>query len=64
MSEEAFDVVVDVLTKHKNILWEMTRRNMASEFVGMNIMDDIRLEQISQIDECIKMWKQHTSKQA
>ena len=54
--EKEYDVVIDVLTKHKNKLWEMTRRNMQSEFIGMNIMDDIRLAQIEQIDEAIKLW--------
>jgi hypothetical protein len=57
VSEEEYDVVVDVLTKHKDKLWEMTRRNMQSEFIGMNIMDDIRLNQIDEIDEAIKLWK-------
>lgn len=56
MNEDEYDVVVDVLTKHKDKLWEMTRRNMQSEFIGMNIMDDIRLAQIEQIDEAIKLW--------
>lgn len=36
---------------------KMTERNMNSEYISMNIMDDIRLKQIAQIDECIKMWK-------
>jgi len=56
MNEEDYDVVVDVLSKHRDKLWEMTRRNMQSEFIGMNIMDDIRLAQIEQIDEAIKLW--------
>jgi hypothetical protein len=54
--EKDYDVVIDVLTKHRDKLWEMTRRNMQSEFIGMNIMDDIRLAQIEQIDEAIKLW--------
>ena len=56
MNEDEYDVVIDVLTKHRDKLWEMTRRNMQSEFIGMNIMDDIRLAQIEQIDEAIKLW--------
>ena len=56
--EDDYDVVIDVLTKHRDILWNMTERNMNSEHVGFNIMDDIRLSQIQQIDKCIKMWKQ------
>lgn len=54
--EKEYDVVVDVLTKHKDKLWEMTRRNMQSEFIGMNIMDHIRLEQIEQLEEAIQLW--------
>ncbi len=54
--EKEYDVVIDVLTKHKYKLWEMTRRNMQSEFIGMNIMDDIRLAQIDQINEAIELW--------
>lgn len=54
--EKEYDVVIDVLTKHRDKLWEMTRRNMQSEFIGMNIMDDIRLAQIDQINEAIELW--------
>ena len=54
--EKEYDVVIDVLTKHRDKLWEMTRRNMQSEYIGMNIMDDIRLAQIDQINEAIKLW--------
>ena len=56
MSETEYDVVIDVLTKHKHKLWEMTRQNMQSEFIGMNIMDDIRLQQIDELNEAIKLW--------
>jgi len=56
MNEKEYDVVIDVLTKHRDKLWEMTRRNMQSEYIGMNIMDDIRLAQIDQINEAIKLW--------
>ena len=56
IEEKEYDVVIDVLTKHKDKLWEMTRRNLQSEFIGMNIMDDIRLEQIEQLEEAIKLW--------
>lgn len=56
-NDEEYDVVVDVLSKHRESLWKMTLRNMQSEYIGMNIMDDIRLKQMQEIDECIKMWK-------
>jgi hypothetical protein len=57
MTEEEYDVVVDVLQKHYDKLWEMNRRNMTSEFTGMGIMDDIRFEQMDQLQQAIKMWK-------
>ena len=59
MNEEDYDVVVDVLQKHRDKLWEMTQQNMRSEFLGIGIMDQIRLDQIDQIDEAIKVWKEH-----
>ena len=58
MSEEKdYDVVLDVLQKHADKLWEITKRNMTSEFLGMGIMDDIRLEQIDQLKEAMELWK-------
>lgn len=57
MSNE-YDVVIDTLQKHRDILWKMTERNMTSEYLGMSIMDDIRLEQIEQLDKAIKMWRE------
>lgn len=57
--EENFDVVVDTLQKHIDILWKMTQRNMNSEYFSMGIMDDIRLEQIDQLKAAIKLWKLH-----
>ena len=56
---EDYDVVIDTLTKHRDKLWEITKRNMASEFLTMGIMDDIRLEQIDQLDAAIRMWKEN-----
>ena len=57
MTEE-YDVVLDTLQKQRNILWKMTERNMNSEYIGMGIMDDIRLEQIEQLDKAMKMWRE------
>jgi hypothetical protein len=54
MDEEDFDVVVDVLQKHRTTLWKMTQQNMNAEL--FNIMDQIRLEQIDQLDKAIVMW--------
>lgn len=54
MNDEDYDVVIDALQKYRDTLWKMTERNMNSEYIGMNIMDDIRLEQIDELDEAIK----------
>jgi hypothetical protein len=58
MSEEEYDVVTDVLTKHRDKLQEMTNANLKSEYIGWNIMDDIREKQIYQINQCLTMWKE------
>lgn len=48
-----YDVVVDALQKHRDKLCEMTNRNMNSEYMTLNIMDDIRFYQIEQLDAAI-----------
>lgn len=58
MTEKEYDVVLDVLQKHYDKLWDMTKRNMESEFLGMGIMDDIRLRQMDEIKEAIRWWKE------
>lgn len=58
MNEEKYDVVLDVLQKHHDKLWEMTKRNMESEFIRVGIMDDIRLQQMAEIKEAIRWWKE------
>ena len=55
--KEDYDVVVDVLTKHRDALQKMVDKNMMSDIIGFNIMDDIRLEQIARINKCLDMWK-------
>jgi len=57
MTEEEFDIVIHTLQEKRDKLWKMTERNMNSEYIGFNIMDDIRLKQISQLDNAINMWK-------
>jgi hypothetical protein len=52
-----YDVVVDVLQKHRDNLMEMVNRNLRSELIGINIMDEIRLNQIDQLDEAIALWR-------
>jgi hypothetical protein len=53
-----YDVVLHTLGEKRNRLLRITERNMNSEYVGMNIMDDIRLSQIRQLDIAIRMWKE------
>ena len=52
-----YDVVVDTLQKKYDVLWKMTQSNMNSEFMMMNIMDDIRLNQMDELEQAIDMWK-------
>lgn len=59
MSDSTYDVVLDTLQKHHDKLMELTSRNMRSEFMGMGIMDDIRLEQCEYLREAIEVWKAH-----
>ena len=60
--DEEYDVVIDTLQKHRDKLWEMTKRNLASEFITLNIMDDIRMKQMDELEEAIKVWKRHKEK--
>lgn len=62
MSDD-YDVVLDVLQKHHDKLWDITKRNMQSEFLGMSIMDDIRLEQMDKLKQAMKLWREHAAHQ-
>jgi hypothetical protein len=55
-----FDVVVDALQKHRDRLWDMSNRNMSSEYGALNVMDDIRFYQIEQLDKAIMARKNKT----
>lgn len=55
MNEDDYDVVLDTLQKQRDILWKMTESNMNHNL--FNIMDQIRLEQIDQLDKAMEMWK-------
>ena len=59
MSDETYDVVLDALQKKHDSLMKITMQNMQSEFLGMGIMDGIRLEQCEQLKEAIEVWKAH-----
>lgn len=57
MSDEKYDVVTDVLQKHSDILW-----NMSKNKEDWGIMDHIRMEQIHQIKLAIKVWKEYNER--
>jgi hypothetical protein len=59
--KEDYDVVIDTLQKQRDILWKMTQQNMNSDM--FNIMDQIRLEQIDQLDKAMIKHKKHLSLQ-
>ena len=52
--EKDYDVVLDTLSIKRATLWKMTQQNMNMDM--MNIMDDIRLEQIGQLDKAIQSY--------
>ncbi len=56
MNDDNYDVVADALLKYKHMLWKMTEQNMNAEM--FNAMDQIRLEQIDELDKAIKERKQ------
>ena len=51
-----YDVVLDTLQTKHDTLMAITMGNMSSEFIGMGIMDDIRLEQCEQLKKAMRMW--------
>jgi hypothetical protein len=55
MNEEQYDVVLSTLEEKRNRLWKMTESNMNHDL--FNIMDQIRLEQIQQLDKAMELWK-------
>ena len=55
MIDDEYDVVVVTLQTKIDALWKMTQSNMNADM--MNIMDDIRLEQIDQLKNAIVLWR-------
>jgi hypothetical protein len=53
--DEEYDVVIATLQEKRDRLWNMTQSNMNHDM--FNIMDDIRLEQIDQLEHAIASWK-------
>jgi hypothetical protein len=52
--EKEFDIVITTLQEKKDSLWKLTQSNMNSD--NFNVMDQIRLEQIQELNEAIGMW--------
>jgi len=55
MNEQDYDVVLSTLREKRNLLWKMTESNMNHDM--FNIMDEIRLEQIDELDKAMKLWQ-------
>jgi len=54
MDEEKYDVVIDVLQKHRDKLWDMTKGK--SEW---GIMDQIRMRQMEELKDAMEIWKKY-----
>ena len=54
-NESEYDVVSATLQEKRDKLWKLTQSNMNMDM--FNIMDQIRLEQIDQLDKAMQMWK-------
>jgi hypothetical protein len=52
--EPDYDVVIDTLQQKRDTLWKMTQENINAD--RFNVMDQIRLEQISQLERAIELW--------
>ena len=53
--DDEYDIVLNTLQEKRYLLWKMTQSNMNSDM--FNIMDDIRLEQIDELDRAMASWK-------
>ena len=56
MNDDSYDVVADALQKYKHMLWKMTEQNINADM--FNVMDQIRLDQIKELDKAINERKQ------
>jgi hypothetical protein len=54
-AEKEFDIVIDALATRRDALWAMTKANMEHDM--FNVMDQIRLEQIDQLDKAIQTYE-------
>jgi hypothetical protein len=49
-----FDIVIHTLQEKKDRLWKLSQSNMNHDM--FNVMDQIRLEQIQELNEAMGMW--------
>jgi hypothetical protein len=56
MMDDEYDVVLDVLQKHYDKLWDMSKN--ADQW---GIMDHIRLEQMDYLKRAMKIWKENVN---
>ena len=54
MIDEEYDIVLATLQEKRDRLWKMNQQNMNADM--FNIMDQIRLEQIDQLDKAIQSY--------
>lgn len=50
-----YDVVLDTLQLKYDALWEITKRNHNADM--FNIMDQIRHEQMDELKQAMKLWR-------
>ena len=55
--EHEYDVVLDVLQKHYDVLKDMNERSLRMG-LDVGIMDQIRFDQMSEIKEAMRWWKE------
>ena len=54
--EHEYDVVLDVLQKHYDVLKDINERNRI--LLGGGVMDQIRFDQMDEIKEAMRWWKE------
>ena len=55
--EQEYNVVLDVLQKHYDVLKDMNERNLRMG-LDVGIMDQIRFDQMDEIKEAMRWWKE------
>ena len=54
--DHEYNVVLDVLQKHYDVLKDMNERNRI--LLGGGVMDQIRFDQMDEIKEAMRWWKE------